>query len=311
MPPPSIPPDTTNSLKTKTDEPWTVIKTITWSREYLQGKGVSESRLSAEILLSSVLGLDRLGLFLQFDRPLNPTELAGFKALLLRRAQNEPVAYILGRKEFWSLSFAVNPSVLIPRPESELLVKEALALIQSDPSLKNTIELGTGSGAIIISLVKTLLTIPAEPGLMAATDRSWPALKTAEANARQHQVRRSVSFLQGNWLTPFAPHKKQIHLVISNPPYLTGEEIRHLNPGIKNYEPLQALDGGPDGLSAIQEILAQARTILQPGGWVLLEIGETQGSPVLELARRNGFDPALIRRDYSGKDRVLKGQFNG
>ena len=300
--------DTTNK---KTDEPWTVIKTITWSREYLQGKGVAEPRLSAEILLSSVLGLDRLGLFLQFDRPLNPTELAGFKALLLRRAQNEPVAYILGRKEFWSLTFSVNPAVLIPRPESELLVEEALTLIQSDPSLKNTIELGTGSGAVIISLVKTLLTTPAKTGLMAATDRSWPALKTAEANARQHQVGQAISFLQGNWLAPFAPHKKKIHLLISNPPYLTGEEISNLNPGIKNYEPLQALDGGPDGLSAIRELLGQTRTILQPGGWVLLEIGATQGPPVLELARRNGFDPALIRRDYAGRDRVLKGQFNG
>jgi release factor glutamine methyltransferase len=295
----------------KTEPLWTVLKTITWSREYLQGKGVAEPRLSAELLLSSVLGLDRLGMFLQFDRPLNPAELAGFKTLLLRRAQQEPVAYILGRKEFWSLSFAVNPSVLIPRPETELLVEEALALIQSNPSLKNTVELGTGSGAIIIALVKTLLTTPAEPGLMAATDRSWPALKTAEANARQHQVRQAISFLQGNWLTPFTPHKKEIHLVISNPPYLTGEEMRNLEPGIKNYEPLQALDGGPDGLNAIRELLSQARAILQPGGWVLLEIGETQGLPALELAQRSGFDPTLIRRDYSGKDRVLKGQCHG
>ena len=295
----------------KADEPWTIIKTVTWSREYLQGKGVSEPRLSAELLLGSVLGLDRLELFLQFDRPLNPAELGDFKALLLRRIQNEPVAYILGRKEFWSLSFAVNPSVLIPRPETELLVEEALALRQSDPSLKNTIELGTGSGAVIISLAKTLLTNTAEPGFMAATDRSWPALKTAEANARQHQVHQAVSFLQGNWLTPFAPDKNKIQLLISNPPYLTREEIRQLDPGIKKYEPLNALDGGPDGLTAIRELLGQARHILQPGGWVLLEIGERQGPPVLELARRNGFDPAIIRPDYAGKDRVLKGQFNG
>jgi release factor glutamine methyltransferase len=295
----------------KTEPLWTVLKTVTWSREYLRGKGVSDPRLSAEILLGSVLGLDRLGLFLQFDRPLNPAELAGFKALLLRRARNEPVAYILGRKEFWSLSFAVNPSVLIPRPESELLVEEALALIQADPSLKNIIEPGTGSGAVIISLVKTLLATPVEPGLMAASDWSWSALKTAEANARQHQVSQAVSFLQGNWLTPFALHKKKIQLLISNPPYLTREEIRQLDPGIINYEPLNALDGGPDGLTAIRELLGQARHILQPGGWVLLEIGETQGPPALELARHCGFDPALIRRDYSGKDRVLKGQLNG
>ena len=146
---------------------------------------------------------------------------------------------------------------------------------------------------------------------MAATDWSWPALKTAEANARQHQVRQTISFLQGNWLTPFAPYKNKIHLLISNPPYLTREETRQLDPGIKNYEPFNALDGGPDGLTAIRELLGQARTILRPGGWVLLEIGETQGPPALELARRNGFDPALIRRDYAGKDRVLKGQFNG
>jgi len=287
-----------------------VLKTVTWARGYLQGKGVSEPRLSSELLLGSVLGLDRLELFLQFDRPLNPDELGDFKALLLRRAQNEPVAYILGRKEFWSLTFAVNPSVLVPRPETELLVEEALALIQSDPSLKNTLELGTGSGAVIISLAKTLQTARAEPGFMAATDRSWPALKTAEANARRHQVRQAVSFLQGNWLNPFAPRRK-IHMVISNPPYLTPEEIRQLAPGIKNYEPLHALDGGPDGLTAIRELLDQTRPILQPGGWVLLEIGERQGPAVLEFARRNGFDPVMIRPDYAGKDRVLKGQFNG
>jgi release factor glutamine methyltransferase len=299
--------ETTNK---KTDEPWTVIRTVTWSREYLQNKEVSEPRLSAELLLASVLDLDRLELFLQFDRPLNPSELGAFKGLLLRRAQHEPVAYLLGRKEFWSLSFAVNPSVLIPRPETELLVEEALALIQSDPSLENAIELGTGSGAVIISLAKTLLTTRTGAGFMTATDRSWPALKTAEANARRHQVRQAVSFLQGNWLTPFAP-RKNIHLVISNPPYLTREEIRQLGPGIREYEPLHALDGGPDGLTAIRELLGQARQILQPGGWVLLEIGETQGPPVLELAKHNGFDPAIIRRDYSGKDRLLKGQFNG
>ncbi|RPH84941.1 MAG: HemK family protein methyltransferase, partial [Desulfobacteraceae bacterium] len=177
-------------------------------------------------------------------------------------------------------------------------------------SLKNTLELGTGSGAVIISLAKTLQTARAEPGFMAATDRSWPALKTAEANARRHQVRQAVSFLQGNWLNPFAPRRK-IHMVISNPPYLTPEEIRQLAPGIKNYEPLHALDGGPDGLTAIRELLDQARPILQPGGWVLLEIGERQGPAVLEFARRNGFDPVMIRPDYAGKDRVLKGQFNG
>jgi release factor glutamine methyltransferase len=305
LPPPLSPPGAPNSLKTKTDEPWTVLKTITWSREYLQDKGVSEPRLSSELLLASVLDLDRLKLFLQFDRPLNPSELAAFKALLLRRVRHEPMAYILGRKEFWSLSFAVNPAVLIPRPETELLVEEALGLIQSDPRLKTIVELGTGSGAVMLSLAKTLLTTSVKPGLLAATERSWEALKTAEANARRLGVRQAVSFLQGDWLRPFAPQKK-IHLILSNPPYLSHEEIRDLSPGIKNFEPLTALDGGPDGLTAIRELLGQARDTLQTGGWLLLEIGAAQGPPVLDLARRSGFDPALICTDVAGKDRVLK-----
>lgn len=305
MPPPRPPSGGTPTLKTKIDTPWTVLNTIAWSREYLQGKGVSEPRLSSELLLGAVLDLDRLKLFLQFDRPLNPAELAAFKALLLRRARHEPMAYILGRKEFWSLSFEVNPAVLIPRPETELLVEEALALIQADPRLKKIIELGTGSGAIILSLAKTLLTTPVKPELLAATERSWEALKTAEANARRLGVRPAVSFLQGDWLVPFAPQKK-IHLLLSNPPYLSREEIRGLDPGIKNYEPLPALDGGPDGLTAIRELLGQARDALQSGGWLLLEIGATQGPPVLDLARRSGFYPAMICSDYAGKDRVLK-----
>jgi release factor glutamine methyltransferase len=306
LPPPLSPPGAPNSLKTKTDEPWTVLKTIAWSREYLRGKGVSEPRLSSELLLGAVLDLDRLKLFLQFDRPLNPTELAAFKALLLRRARHEPMAYILARKEFWSLSFEVNPAVLIPRPETELLVEEALALVQSDPRLKTIVELGTGSGAVILSLAKTLLTAtPVKPNLLAATERSREALKTAAANARRLGLRPVVSFLQGDWLGPFAPRKK-IHLILSNPPYLSHEEIRNLDPGIKNFEPLPALDGGPDGLTAIREILGQARDTLQTGGWLLLEIGAAQGPPVLELARRSGFDPAMIRTDYAGKDRVLK-----
>lgn len=288
------------------DQSWTILRLLTWSHHYLKDKGLPEPRLSAELLLASVLGLDRLGLFLRYDQPLTAAELGEFKKRLIRRAGREPVAYIVGQKEFWSLAFEVTPSVLIPRPETELLVEASLALIKADPGLRNFVELGTGSGAVIIALVKSLLPDDREWGRVAAVDRSAAALKTAAANARKHGVDRFIHFIRGDWLAPFDPHRPWIQLLAANPPYLSAADLAALDPGIRNFEPLEALDGGPDGLDAARIILAQAQDHLVPGGWLLMEIGETQGSRVTDLARGKGFDPVRILPDLAGKDRVLK-----
>lgn len=282
------------------------MRLLTWSHHYLQEKGIPDPRLSSELLLAAVLGLDRLGLFLHYDQPLTAAELGAFKKKLIRRAGFEPVAYIVGQKEFWSLPFQVASSVLIPRPETELLVEESLALIRADAGLRNLVELGTGSGAVIISLVKSLLPDGRQWGCLAAVDRSAPALKTAVANARRHGVDHFIRFIRGDWLAPFNRKRPWIQLLAANPPYLSAADLAGLDPGIRDFEPLEALDGGADGLDAVRVILAQARDHLVPGGWLLMEIGETQGSRVTDLARENGFDPVRILPDLAGKDRVLK-----
>ena len=288
------------------EPPWTILRLLNWSKQFLDDQGVPEPRLSSELLLGSVLNLDRLGLFLHYDQPLSPPELKAFKGLLVRRARHEPMAYLLGQKEFWSLPFLVDRSVLIPRPETELLVEESLALVQADPDLKNLVELGAGSGAVIISLVKTLMKMSGEKGMMAAVERSAASLKTAAANARRHGVAAGLSFIRGNWLTPFQSKRPWIHLLAVNPPYLSAEDLKGLDRGIRDYEPLEALDGGLDGLDAVRVILEQAREQIVPGGWLLMEIGETQGGRVSDLARKQGFSPVHIRPDYAGKDRLLK-----
>jgi release factor glutamine methyltransferase len=253
-----------------------------------------------------VLGLDRLGLFLHYDQPLTAGELGAFKKKLVRRADREPMAYIVGQKEFWSLSFAVDPSVLIPRPETELLVDETQALIRDHRGPGTIVELGTGSGAIIVSLAKAMIQDSRPGKRLVAVDRSAAALKTAAANARSQGVERAVQFIRGDWLAPFNGRRPWMELLVSNPPYLSASDLAGLDRGIRDYEPLEALDGGVDGLDAVRVIVAQARTHLIGGGWLLLEIGETQGHRVMDLARGKGFEAVQILRDLAGKDRVLK-----
>lgn len=288
------------------DQPWTILRLLTWSHRYLKDKGIPEPRLSAELLLASVLGLDRLGLFLHYDQPLTAAELGSYKKKLVRRAAWEPVAYIVGQKEFWSLSLEVDRSVLVPRPETELLVEEALALIRADTGLRNVVDLGTGSGAVIVSIMKSLEREPREWGCVAALDRSEASLKTAAVNARRQGVDRYIHFIQGDWLEPFDHRHPWIQLLVSNPPYLSADDLSRLDPGIRSYEPLEALDGGPDGLEAVRIILGQARDHLVKGGWLLMEIGETQGARVMDLAGIDGFEAVQVLRDLAGKDRVLK-----
>ncbi len=296
----------TKDFTSSQDQPWTILRLLTWSHHYLKDKGIPEPRLSSELLLASVLGLDRLGLFLRYDQPLTAGELGAFKKKLVRRADREPMAYIVGQKEFWSLSFAVDPSVLIPRPETELLVEEAQALIREDKRRPTIVELGTGSGAIIVSLAKTMIQDSRPGERLVAVDRSAAALKTAAANARRQGVEKAVQFIRGDWLAPFSSRRPWMELLVSNPPYLSASDLAGLDPGIRAYEPLEALDGGVDGLDAVRVILAQARGHLVQGGWLLMEIGETQGARVSALARENGFAVVQILPDLSGKDRVLK-----
>lgn len=289
--------------------PCTIQQALAWAGSFLQDKDLPDPRLSAELLLGSVIGLERLGLILHNNRPLNEKEGLVFQEKVLRRAEHEPVAYLTGQKEFWSLIFEVNPKVLIPRPETELLVEQTLGILSSQTGPITIIELGTGSGAISIALSKSL-THPLTTRLI-ATDISRGALGTAQKNAVLHGVEKTIHFAQGDWLRPFSSQSRWIDLLVSNPPYVSEKDILQLPTTVQSFEPLKALSGGQDGLEAIRLIFKQAVKQLKLGAWIILEIGEKQGSQVLNLAQKYHFNPVTVLRDLAGKDRVLKACYHG
>lgn len=278
-------------------ESWTVLKVLRWTAGYLGERGVEGARLDAELLLCDLLKLDRVGLYLNYDRPLDGPELAAYRERVGRRARREPLQYILGRTEFWSLSFEVSPAVLIPRPDTEVLVEEALARV-SDPV--SILDVGTGSGAIAVALAHEL------PGThVQALDLSPEALAVAARNARLNGVQDRVETVQGDL---FDLPEGIWGLILSNPPYIPAEDIRGLMPEVRDFEPLGALDGGPDGLVCYGALARQAPQRLKPGGWLLCEVGVGQAADVEALLRAEGFEEVFSRADYAGIARVVGGR---
>jgi release factor glutamine methyltransferase len=299
-------------------ETWTILKIIRWTADYFRDKGVSEPRASAEVLLAQVLGLSRLDLYLRYDQPLTADELSRFKALMLRRLQGEPVAYLIGYKEFWSLDFQVAPGVLIPRPETETLVAAALEAAQeimeaearNFPKSENRkpitsplwgLELGVGSGAVVVSLAKEL------PRLTwLALDLSAPALAVARQNARRHGVAERLVFIQCDLLAALKP-RPAFALLVANLPYVSRREWEQLPKDIKDYEPPQALLGGEDGLELIRELTRQAHQYLRPSGCLTLEVGAGQAEKVLKLLQQTGaYESLETLADYQGIPRVVR-----
>jgi release factor glutamine methyltransferase len=291
------------------NKPCTIQHALAWAGSFLRNKGLPDPRLSAELLLGSVIGLERPGLILHRDRSLDEKEGVVFQEKVLRRAEHEPVAYLVGQKEFWSLTFEVNPQVLIPRPETELLVEQTLGILSNLTGPITLVELGTGSGAVSIVLSKSL-THPLTTRLI-ATDISRETLRTAQKNAGLHGMEKTIHFVQGDWLRPFSSRSRWIDLMVSNPPYVSEKELLQLPTTVRKFEPLKALSGGRDGLEAIRLIFRQVVKQLKRGGWLILEIGESQGSQVLNLARKYHFNPITVLRDHAGKDRVLKACYHG
>jgi release factor glutamine methyltransferase len=264
----------------------------------LREQQVESPRLDAELLLAHVLDVNRAALFTWPDRQLTPKELTRFRELVARRAAREPLAYIVGHREFFGLDFLVDSRVLIPRPETELLVEHVLHLAQDMASAVQIADVGAGSGAIAISLAVRL-----PRATLYALDDSPGALALTEENARRHGVADRVRCLQGDLLEPLPG---PVDLVTANLPYVSTVEWAHLVPEIREYEPRAALDGGPDGLDPMRRLLAMAPAHLQPGGMVLLEIGASQGQAVTALARAH-FPRAEIEvlQDYAGLDRLV------
>jgi len=278
-------------------ERWTVLKILQWTADYFTGKEIASARLEAELLLAATLDLDRVGLYVNFERPLDSSELAAFREQVQRRAKGEPVQYILGETEFWSLPFTVSPAVLVPRADTEVLVEEALSRIEGPVHL---LDVGTGSGAIAVAMAHEKPEIQ-----VTALDCSEEALQVARGNAERNGVAERVSCLAGDLAElppgPFA-------MVVSNPPYIPTADCEQLMTEVRDHEPRLALDGGEDGLTAYRQLSSQSGEILLPGGWLLVEVGVGQAEDVVALFEAAGLAEITSRNDYAGIPRVVAGR---
>lgn len=258
---------------------------------------VSESAgLDAQVLLGETLGVDRATLLAHPERELTPEQAQHFAAYVDRAARGEPIAYILGRRAFYDREFYVTPDVLIPRPETELLLEEALAWIKPRGSAR-AVDVGTGSGALAVALAAHAPQVD-----VYAVDISAAALAVARRNAETHGVR--VRFVQGDLLTPFLGGAARFDLVMANLPYIPAGDVPSL--AVSRYEPLLALDGGEDGLVLIRRLLDQIPHVCTPGALILLEIAAGQGDSVLELAKSLAPQSASVLHDYAGHDRIVR-----
>jgi release factor glutamine methyltransferase len=277
---------------------WTVVEMIRWTAEYLGGKGFHNARLNAELLLAGMLGLKRLDLYLQYDRPLTPEELAEYRDRLRRRARREPLQYIDGTAAFRELVLKVDRRVLIPRPETERLVQEVLDWAAGREAL-SAVDVGTGSGAIALAL--------ATEGPFArvvATDVSDAALAQARENHQLAAADAPVSFRSGDLLEPV--RGERFDAVVSNPPYIGDEEAPSLDAEVREWEPAGALFAGTGGLDVIRRLVPQAAAVLHPGGLLALEMGAAQGAAVCGIINEtNAFGAPRVRPDLAGRDRIV------
>lgn len=286
---------------------WNILKLLEWSTQYFQSKGIESPRLDAELLLAHNLGLNRVQLYMQFDRPLSEGELQSFKALLKRRSEREPLAYILGKKEFYSMEFEVSRDVLIPRPETELLVEKAVQHFQDQSSLPlRFLDIGTGSGCIALSLAKQF-----PHAQISALDISEKALQIAQKNAQRHGLEAQIDFIEMDFLNPASREslKEPFDLIISNPPYVAEKDFPRLAPELR-FEPKNALTSGEDGLDFYRELISVTPSYLKPGGLALFEIGFDQAESIEKLATKAGFQKINILKDYAGHPRVASLQLS-
>ncbi len=280
---------------------WTVGRLIRWCEDFFRTKGSTVPRLEAELLLSRVLGCTRLHLYIDWKKMLEKPELAALRALVERRAKFEPVAYILGEREFWSMKFKVTPGVLIPRPVTEHVVEAVLAAVARMSTASPRIaDVGTGSGNIACALAKSLPT-----STIWAGDVSQAALAVAEENARTLGFAERIRFVLGDMLAPFQDGRP-FDVLASNPPYVTPEEWDALPEDVRNYEPELALrDAGPGGLGAVERLLMEGREVLARPGVVVCEIGSRQSDGARAIAARAGYRDVSVVNDLAKRPRVV------
>lgn len=296
---------------------WKVAEILDWAGTYLEEHGISNSRLDFELILGDILGLDRVGIYLNPRMIVPNNQTAAFADLIDRRADHLPIQYIIGTQEFMSLEFKVNPDVFIPRPETEVLVEAVIKKLSPDPCPLTPviIDLGTGCGNIAITLARAI-----PDSFVYACDISGPTLRVARANARIHGVDDRVDFLEGDLFEPLNDHRLEgkADVVVSNPPYVRNRDICLLPEEVKNFEPRLALDGGMEGLDFYGAIIAQAPKYLRSGGYMVLELGAGQANVVKEMISNTNppqrgetspsagvFEAPEIIEDYSGIERVI------
>lgn len=290
---------------------WTVLRLLTWTTEFLKSHGSESPRLDAEVLLAHARDCERILLYAAFDEVVADDVRAKFRELVKRRSEGTPVAYLVGKREFYSLSFRVTPDVLIPRPETEFVVVAALDALKAAPestagipSRSNGLQIcdvGTGSGVIAIAIAKH-----APDCRVTAIDVSPAALTVAKENAAAHHVAERIEFIPGDLLAAF-PAEPRFTVIASNPPYVSESEYATLAPQVKDHEPRQALVGGPTGTEIIEQLIPQAAQRLLAGGWLILEISPMIAARVIELiAAGGGYEPATAVKDLAGLTRVIQ-----
>ena len=279
----------------------TVLESINLSSEYLKNKGIESPRINAELLLAHILSCKRLNLYLSFEKPLTEEELQKYRELLRRRSKFEPLQYIIGKVEFYGIDFKVNPSVLIPRQETEILIETIIGQYDKHDTLR-ILDIGTGSGNIAISLAKNL-----DNSVITALDISEEALKTANENALLNSVNDRTEFIRFDFLKEEFK-RNEFDVVVSNPPYIAIEEFETLRPELKEYEPKVALTDYNSGFLFYEIISNKSNHLLKPGGKLFFEVGKGQFSKVAEIMTKNNFHNINMTKDYLNIERVISGE---
>ncbi len=286
-----------------TNDVWTIQKLLNWVAEYLKNKGVDSPRLSAEILLSSVLGLKRIELYTQFEKIVTEEQLAGLHDLVERAGKHEPIAYLAGKTGFYSLELDITADCMIPRPETELLVERAIEFLRTRSGKQFVCDLCTGSGCIAVAIARNY-----HDCQIIATDICDAALSVAAKNVEKHGLKERIKLLCGDLFDPIMPQLdvEKFDLIVCNPPYVSAAEFEKLDKNVKDYEPKLALFAGDEGLDIYRRIIERVGTFLKSDAAVMLEIGYNQRQAVKQLLEQAGcFGGITTEKDHFDNDRIV------
>jgi release factor glutamine methyltransferase len=279
---------------------WTILKVLDWTRGHFEAKGLESPRLDAELILAEVLKIQRVMLYARFDQPLGGDELAKIRGLVARRAKREPLAYLLGKKEFWSLDFEVTPATLIPRPDTETLVEVALRRLKGRAAPR-VADVGTGSGCVAIAIAKELADAQVSALEIAEATRA-----VAQRNVDKHQLGDRVEVLSSDLLSGIGD--RRFDLIVANLPYIRSDEWPTLMPDVRDFEPRLALESGEDGLVLIRRLIGEAASALSPDGSLALEAAPAQASTIRGALEAAGYVEIATENDDAGLARVTHGR---